>query len=121
MKDGLILLGLRAAHKSFAGCWDVIGGHVAFGETAWAALCRELAEELGVEIERGYHLAALQLLGPSRDSSTLDIYAVTAWNGEPSVQNDEHVELKWFLLHEAARLTNLATPQYREVFGSVRI
>lgn len=51
VRDGRLLLGLRAAHKkAFPGCWDVIGGHVEAGETPEAAMRRELLEEIGIVV-----------------------------------------------------------------------
>lgn len=33
LKDGALLLGRRAQHRSYPDCWDLIGGHVEPGET----------------------------------------------------------------------------------------
>ena len=115
IENGCVLLGLRAAHKSYAGRWDLIGGHVECGEPVWAALSRELTEELGIRIVRGDYITTLTL----PDLSILHAYAVTSWQGDPVVQNDEHVEVRWFALDEAARLANLATSRYRELFASL--
>ncbi|WP_407520897.1 NUDIX domain-containing protein [Methylobacterium oryzisoli] len=116
---GNILLGLRAPHKSFAGCWDVIGGHVEPGETPWSALRRELSEELGIECREGRRIATVMLPCAGRPTVVLHIYAVRSWLGEPSVRNDEHAAIGWFTLQEACAL-HLASSHYRRLFASLR-
>ena len=48
--DNRVLLARRPPGKSMAGLWEFPGGKVDPGETPEAALVRELAEELGIEI-----------------------------------------------------------------------
>ena len=50
--EGAFLLSSRPEGKPYAGYWEFAGGKVEAGETAFAALQREFAEELGVEILR---------------------------------------------------------------------
>ncbi len=49
--DGRVLLAERPAGKHLAGLWEFPGGKVQPGETPEAALIRELAEELGIDVE----------------------------------------------------------------------
>jgi len=50
------------------------------------------------------------------------MYAVTGWiGGEPRLVRDEHTQLEWFSLQEAARLEDLALPEYRPLFDEVRV
>lgn len=49
-RDGRILLAQRPAGKAMAGLWEFPGGKVEPGESAEAALIRELNEELGIEV-----------------------------------------------------------------------
>jgi 8-oxo-dGTP diphosphatase len=49
---GRVLIAQRPAGKHMAGLWEFPGGKIAAGESAEQALRRELAEELGVELER---------------------------------------------------------------------
>ncbi|WP_448663826.1 NUDIX domain-containing protein [Sphingomonas sp. CJ20] len=113
-----VLLGLRAAHKSFAGTWDIIGGHIEDGESPWPALCRELMEELGIECAAGDYLDTL-VLAQSETPSVVHIYAVSSWLGEPTVRDDEHSEIRWFPFESAALLPNRASPQYRTIFSQL--
>ena len=48
--DGRVLLAQRPEGKAMAGMWEFPGGKVEAGETPEAALCREIKEELGVEL-----------------------------------------------------------------------
>jgi 8-oxo-dGTP diphosphatase len=47
---GRILLAQRPRGKAFEGYWEFPGGKVEAGESAAAAICRELHEELGIEV-----------------------------------------------------------------------
>jgi 8-oxo-dGTP diphosphatase len=49
--DGRVLLAQRPAGKAMAGLWEFPGGKVGGGETPEAALIRELAEELGIDVK----------------------------------------------------------------------
>ena len=44
------------------------------------------------------------------------MYAVTAWDGEPTMIGDEHTELVWFAPETAAALPGLAWDEYRHLF-----
>ena len=48
--DGAFLLTSRPAGKPYAGYWEFPGGKLEAGESVEQALCRELQEELGIDI-----------------------------------------------------------------------
>ncbi|MEE3119530.1 MAG: (deoxy)nucleoside triphosphate pyrophosphohydrolase, partial [Pseudomonadota bacterium] len=48
--DGRVLVAQRPTGRSMAGRWEFPGGKVEVGETPEAALVRELAEELGIDV-----------------------------------------------------------------------
>lgn len=114
IRDGEVLLGRRAAHKSYPGAWDMIGGHVEPGETSWQALCRELMEEVGIDAIEGDPLDTITLGG-----SVLDIYRISSWHGDPVACNDEHTEIQWFPLDAAACLPDLLTPDYSKLLATL--
>jgi len=51
--SGRLLICQRAYGKAFGGKWEFPGGKMRGGETPWAALRRELREELGIEASVG--------------------------------------------------------------------
>jgi mutator protein MutT len=115
--EGQLLLGLRAPRKSYPGCWDFFGGHLEVGETPWDALRRELAEELGISVKTGSPLQGFDFDSPSEGRSRLHIFRVEAWEGEPRITDDEHLELRWFTPAAAQALVNLPEPEYRTLFA----
>jgi ADP-ribose pyrophosphatase YjhB (NUDIX family) len=99
------------------------GGHQETGETLAEALVREVREEVRVMP------ATFRFLGTIDDPNTDDtdpatyhMYVVTAWDGgEPALVGDEHSELQWFTLDEAAVLPDLALAEYRALLvGALR-
>ena len=56
--DGRILIAQRPPGKHLAGGWEFPGGKLAQGETALAALKRELHEELGVVVGDAQFIAS---------------------------------------------------------------
>lgn len=119
--DTRLLLGRRSAHRrAYAGCWDTIGGKVEPGETLPEALARELGEELGIVPTAYRPLAALDdtdARGPGR--ATYHFFAVTHWQGEPHIRDDEHTELRWFTVEEACALPDLALADYVPLFRTL--
>ncbi len=59
-KDGKILLARRPATKARGGLWEFPGGKIEPEERPEEALCREIKEELGIEIEVGPILAEVE-------------------------------------------------------------
>lgn len=53
LREGRVLLSQRKAGSHLAGAWEFPGGKVEPGEDPREALCRELREEIGVEVEVG--------------------------------------------------------------------
>ena len=82
--DGRVLLQQRSAGRSMAGLWEFPGGKVEPGETPEAALIRELAEELGIDVEAA-------CLAPATFASEqlgarhllLLLYVCRRWRGVP--------------------------------------
>jgi 8-oxo-dGTP diphosphatase len=92
--EGRVLIAQRPAGKSMAGLWEFPGGKVQAGETPEYALCRELEEELGIDIREtclspiafaSHRYPDFHLLMP--------LYACRMWNGVP--QPKEGQVLTW--------------------------
>lgn len=80
---GQVLLQQRGRGEH-AGLWEFPGGKVEPGETLRGALVRELAEELGIEVQR----CALEPLGFSIEEADgrelrLLLFTCRVWRGEP--------------------------------------
>ncbi len=84
-----VLIAQRMRPPELAGRWELPGGKVAAGETEREALARELAEELGVDVQVGVHLGDVELTA----TMTLRAFAATLVHGEP--QPHDHAALRW--------------------------
>lgn len=90
---GTVLVAQRVRPPELAGRWELPGGKVAPGETEPAALTRELAEELGLEVD---DVAVGERLGGDvrlNDTTTLRAYRVHLIRGEPHPH--DHRALRW--------------------------
>ncbi len=85
-----VLVAQRVRPPELAGRWELPGGKVAAGESEPEALARELAEELGVEVEVGERLGDDVELNAAM---TLRAYEATLLSGEP--QPHDHAALRW--------------------------
>ncbi len=110
--DGLWLMQRRPEDKHHGGLWEFPGGKVEAIELPREALCRELAEELGVGIDPGDCESLLfaeerRKSGDSASDRTIVIllYSVENWSGEP--QALEGGEIDWFT---PAQIAELAKP-----------
>lgn len=79
---GEVLIAQRPAGKIAAGQWEFPGGKIEPGESAAAALARELHEELGIAVQDARPLIRIRHDYVDR-SVDLDTWRVTRWQGEP--------------------------------------
>lgn len=88
-----------------AGAWEFPGGKREAGESAWEALRRELAEELGIGLVAGERW--LELWHDYADRRVhLDVWWVSRYAGEPYAR--EQQVLKWAVPGDIAKLDLLA-------------
>lgn len=93
--QGRYLLGQRPAGKPYAGYWEVPGGKIESGESVFAALKREMQEELGIEIESSEELTVLEHDYPHA-YVRLHVGIIRQWSGTP--RGCEGQALSWELV-----------------------
>src|SRR6266851_2104138 len=90
--DGRVLIAERPEGKHLAGLWEFPGGKVQPGETPEVALIRELAEELGIDVEASclapftfasYAYPDFHLLMP--------LYVCRKWSGIVTAREDQRL------------------------------
>ncbi len=79
---GRVLVAQRPAGKSLAGLWEFPGGKIEPGEAPAAALVRELAEELGIEVaEADLHPLTFVAHAYPDFQLLMLLYTCTRWTG----------------------------------------
>lgn len=87
-----ILIARRAEHLHQGGLWEFPGGKVEVGETVEEALCRELREELAIEVVAQQPLVMIAHDYPDK-SVLLDVRLVSVFSGR--AQGREGQPLRW--------------------------
>jgi 8-oxo-dGTP diphosphatase len=116
--DGRFLLAQRPAGKVYAGYWEFPGGKIEPGESAPAALTRELHEELGIEVRQAYPWITRHYVY-AHATVDLNFYRVTRFDGTPqgrenqafTWQDIEHIDVAPMLPANGPILAALALPQ----------
>lgn len=92
-RNGQLLICQRRAGAAFAYKWEFPGGKIELGESAPAALQRELHEELGIVAEIGTEMYRTRHAYPGRYTVELLFYTVTAFTG--TVENLAFEQVCW--------------------------
>ena len=79
--DGQVLLAQRPPGKAYAGYWEFPGGKLEAGETPYAALVRELREELGIVVLRAAPWLVQEFVYPHAHVK-LHFHRVFEWSGD---------------------------------------
>ena len=96
------LVGQRAAHKPAGGYWTQISGKVEPGETQQQTVEREAMEELGCVVRP---LQKLQELPSANGKFLLHYWRAEIIEGEPTICDDENVQLRWLNVSELQTLS----------------
>jgi 8-oxo-dGTP diphosphatase len=101
--EGRVLVAQRPEGKSLAGLWEFPGGKIEPGETPEAALVRELAEELDIDVAA----EALEPLtfvshGYADFHLLMLLYVCRRWQGVPN--GLQHQPLQWGTVAELETL-----------------
>lgn len=88
--DGRLLLAQRVRPPELAGQWELPGGKVEVGETAAAAVVREIREELAIEVVGAQRIGVDVPLG---NGLVLRAYRTSIVSGTP--QALDHAAVKW--------------------------
>ena len=82
LRQGQTFITLRPDDKHQGGKWEFPGGKVEAGETTFAALKRELDEEIGIEVK--HSTAFMRIEHDYGDKQvTLDIHIIDDFSNEP--------------------------------------
>jgi ADP-ribose pyrophosphatase YjhB (NUDIX family) len=93
LEGGRLLL-VKRLRAPEAGCWSLPGGKVDFGERAADAVRREIAEELGIEIELTRSLGFVEMIGDEHWLSP--VYEARIVSGAPvNAEPDKHSGVLW--------------------------
>jgi 8-oxo-dGTP diphosphatase len=100
-RDSRVLLAQRPAHKHLALKWEFPGGKIDPGETAEAALIREIREELLCEVAIR---RALPRFRHTYDRTTIEMipFVCSLTPESPEPQPAEHAAIAWVLPSELA-------------------
>jgi len=81
-EDRHVFLTQRPPGSHLAGKWEFPGGKISAGETPYAALVRELAEEIGIVVHDAVPYVSLWHRYPDK-KVLLDVWRVTRFSGSP--------------------------------------
>lgn len=118
VRENKVLLARRSpGRKAYPDLWSFPGCHVEPNETLEQALVREAREEIGV-VPISY--AELARISDPNATVTYRMYIATRWEAEPTILDDEHIELRWFSPATAQKLPHLALTEYRPMLERLR-
>jgi 8-oxo-dGTP pyrophosphatase MutT (NUDIX family) len=90
--EGRVLL----VRHTYVKGWHMPGGGVERGETAEAAMARELVEEAGVRLTAAPVLVSVHSAGAKFRGDHILVYRIEAWTPCPATSRGEIAEIGWF-------------------------
>jgi len=100
-----VLIAKRSSDKHQGGKWEFPGGKLEKGETSYQALCREMREEVGIEVQSATLLTEMTYHYKEKTVS-LDFYRINKWLG--TAQGMEQQPVRWV---EKSDLDNYEFPE----------
>lgn len=98
-KDGRVLVAQRPEGKPMAGLWEFPGGKIKDGETPEFALCREIEEELGIDVrECCFTPIAFASHSYEKFHLLMPLYVCRMWKGIITPREGQAV--KWMKINE---------------------
>lgn len=97
-----ILITRRSSHASHGGMWEFPGGKLEADEMPFAALVREIYEEVDLDVLGGDFLGEIHHEYP-KHSVTLLVYYVTLFNGT-AIAREMQADLRWVAFDELREL-----------------
>jgi 8-oxo-dGTP diphosphatase len=94
LRDGRCLVAQRAAHVSNPHRWEFPGGKVEPHESPTAALRREIAEELALDIDVGTFLGRGEAKAANGRHIVLDVYRAQV-HGDATLRLTDHQAARW--------------------------
>lgn len=121
LRDRQVLMARRSAtRRNYPNTWSFPGGHVKEGEAIEFALTRELSEEIGVVVKSLRLLQSVDVPQADHENPvTFHFFAIDKWESHPSNLGDEHSELRWVHLEDAAKIPDLALASYIDLLGTL--
>ena len=118
-REGRLLL-IQRLRQPEAGAWGLPGGKIDFGEAAKDTARREIAEELGIEIEiLGLACIAETIDGGDGRHWVAPVYDARIVSGEPEIQEPEkHGGWGWFALDALPAPLTMAALSYLSATGT---
>ena len=110
LRHGQILAMQRPDGKPFAGYWEFPGGKVEGVETPGQTLCRELAEELGINVTRFRPFETVRhCYSQAEFIAQIHFFIIESFTGEPI--SLENANLRWIELPHALEMDFLPPDQ----------
>jgi mutator protein MutT len=118
--DEVLLCHRTPTRRWYPDVWDFPGGHVEPQERPQDALRREIAEELGVELEGVDGAPVLHRVISDTDLD-LTVWQSRCWRGDvTNVQPEEHDAIEWFRREQLDGL-RFADPSYLDLLRGLLI
>lgn len=113
--EGRLLL-IQRLREPEAGAWGLPGGKIDFGERAEDTACREIREELGIEIElTGLACIAETIDGGDGRHWVAPVFGARIVSGEPEIlEPEKHGGWGWFALDALPAPLTAATRAWLE-------